>query len=195
MPAGDVYQLTAEMTFDNQQVVNGYHFVQVGVDGSGDPREAVALIWNDLFQAPFSNLVSNNLEINNVRVRKVLPIQTQAFVLAVNEQGSVAGDVLPTNMCAVLRLYGILSGRKGIGNLRIPGVVVTFIADGQVDASYVGIAEIFGNLFEADQTEAGSGFVFRSCVLGTDDVARTVQRAVMTSRIKQLRSRTVGQGD
>ncbi len=195
MAAGDVYECTAEMDFNAQQITNGYHFVQIGADGTGDPRQAVANVWIANFEAPLLAALSSQVTVNVLRIRRVLPTQTQALVATIGTAGDVAGQPLPTNQVSVLRLYATKSGRKGIGNMRLPGVDNVFVNEGVVNAAYVGITELFGDAFEANQTDGPTSFVFRSCVLGTDAVARQVQRALMTSRIKQLRSRTIGQGD
>jgi len=195
MPDGDVYEATCEMTFNNQEIVNGYHFVQVGADGSGDPRQAVGLVWIGFFEGPLLDVISDEVTVNVVRTRRVLPTQTQSFITTIGTAGTIIGNPLPTNEVAVLRLYGTLAGRKGIGNIRLPGVDAAFVNEGQVNASYVALAELLGDSFEEDQEDVPSDYKFRSCVLGTDSVPRKVQRALMTSRIKQLRSRTIGQGD
>ena len=194
MAAGDVYECSAEMTHNQQQIVMGFHFVQIGADGSGDPRQAVANVWLGNFETPLLACLSSQVQINVLRIRRVLPTQTQSLVATVGTLGTVIGVTLPTNQCAVLRLYGVLAARKGVGNVRMPGIGATFIDEGQVNASYVGLTELFGDAFEVDQTDIPTAFTFRSCVLGTDDVPRQVQRALMTSRVKQLRSRTIGQG-
>lgn len=194
MASGDIYQCTCEMDFNNQAIVNVYHFLQIGADGTGDPRAALATIWEDNFEAPFLALISEQVTVDSLRIRRILPTQTQSFFRAIAEIGDIIGQPLPTNQVAVLRLYGVRAAGKGIGNMRIPGVDNVFVDEGQVNGSYVGIAELFGDEFEQSHLHVASSFTFRSCVLGTDDVARQVQRARMTSRIKQLRSRTVGQG-
>ena len=194
MPAGDIYQCTAEMNMDNQDIVNVYHFVQIGADGTGDPRQKVGLIWLANFETPLLACMTADVQIDVLRIRRISPTTTQSFITTVGTTGGLPGASLATNQVAVLRLYATKAGRKGIGNLRIPGIDNTFINEGQIDASYVGILEIFGLAFEVDQTDVASGYSFRSVVLGTDGVGRQVQIVRATSRIKQLRSRTIGQG-
>lgn len=194
MAAGDIYELSLDMTFDNQAIMNRYHFVQIGSDGTGDPRISVTETWELSFRAAFLNLISDEVAIVQQRCRRVLPDQTQQLVTNDAVAGNVTGDVLPTNCVSILRLYATASGRKGVGFMKIPGVATAFVNEGRINSSYEGIAELFGDPFEVDHTHGGTGYVFRSCILGTDDVARQVQTARCTSRIKQLRSRTIGQG-
>lgn len=194
MAAGDIYEMSLDMTWQAQAIMNRYHFVQIGSDGTGDARTSVAQNWDTFFRPFFLALISDEITVTQSRVRRVLPVQTQQLVTAEGVAGMVAGDVLPTNCVAILRLYGVLAGRKGVGFMKIPGVATAFVNEGRINSSYEGTAEIFGAPFEVDQTHGGTGYVFRSCVLGTDDVARQVQTARATSRIKQLRSRTIGQG-
>lgn len=194
MAAGDVYSCGLDMTLNAQELNMGFHFVQIGADGSGDPRQAVANVWLANFETPLLNALVAVVTLGVLRIRRVLPTTTQSLVATVGTVGLVAQNPIPTNQCAVLRLYGVLAGRKGIGNIRMPGIGIDFVDEGQVNASYVGLSELFGDPFEVDQTDIPTAFTFRSCVLGTDSVPRQVQRALMTSRVKQLRSRTVGQG-
>jgi len=195
MPDGDIYESSVDGLIASQAVTNVHHSVQIGTDGTGDPRVAVASIWATFFQTAFLNCVVDDYLLTITRTRRLFPTQTQSFVTNVALNGNVVGDPLPTNQCAILRQYGTLTVRKGVGHVKMPGVDDVFVDEGRVNASYVGLAEIFGNVFEVDQTHAASGFVFRSCVLGTDNVARQIQATKMTGRIKQIRSRTIGVGD
>jgi hypothetical protein len=195
MPAGDIYEMAVDQQFANQQISNIHHFIQIGVDGLGDGREGLATVWVSEFEPPYLNLISSQVDVLQTRIRRLFPTQTQQSFDSRNVPGNVVGNPLPTNQCSILREYAIPDGRKGVGHVKIPGVDNVFVNEGRVNGSYVGIAEIFGNVFEVDQTVPIQGWVFRACVLGTDDVARQIQRTRMTSRIKQIRSRTVGVGD
>ena len=192
MPINYIYELDCDMTFNNQKVTNIYHFVQTGADGSGDGRFAIGTGWVSEFLAPLLSLLADEVQVDILRIRRLLPIQTQTLIVTINEPGLVAGQPLPTNQCSVLRLYGTRDGRKGIGNMRLPGVDNGFVDEGRIDGSYLALMELYGDKFEADFTD--TGWTFRSVVLGTDDVGRKVQVTKATSRIKQLRSRTIGQG-
>jgi len=141
MPAGDVYELTVNQAYAVQQISNVHHYVQVGPDGTGDARSALSSVWVNFYQVPFLNCLTINVTLLAIRVRRLLPIQTQQFFTSIGLLGAVLQDPLPTNQCAILREY------------------------------------------------ANRDF------LGTDNVARQIQRTRMTSRIKQVRSRTIGVGD
>lgn len=195
MPAGDVYELTLDQIVADQSISNVHHFVQIGSDGTGDPRAAVAAVWASFYNTPYLNLLSTGVTVFQSRTRRVLPTQTQQFTASIFLSGAVVGVPLPTNQCAIMREYATPSGRKGVGHVKLPGVDNVFVNEGRINGSYRGLIELFGDIFEADRTDSGSGFAFRSCVLGTDGVARQIQLTRATSRIKQVRSRTVGVGE
>lgn len=194
MAAGDVYELTIDMGWGGQAISNVHHFVQVGGDGSGDGRIGLAAMWTAVFETPFLGLLVDEVEVLQSRSRRLLPTQTQSILTGIGAPGLVSEFGIPPNQCAILREYGVLDGRKGVGHIKLPGVAVIFVLNGHVNGAYVALAELFGDLLEADQTDPGSGYVFRAAVLGTDDVARKVQKTKQMGRVKTVYSRTIGVG-
>lgn len=194
MPAGDIYELSCDSLLDLQNLTNVHHFVQVGADGTGDPRVALASIWTLSFQVAWLNTQPLTSTLVQTRGRRLLPTQTQSFFTAVGVAGGIIGDVLPANSVVVLREYAIPSGRKGIGNQRISGIPASGTDAGVIDTTYAALVELYGLPFTVDQTHVASGFVFRACVLGSDDVARKIEKVLATTKVKQLRSRTIGVG-
>lgn len=195
MPDGDIYELTVDCTYGGQDIANVHHFVQVGTDGSGSARESLATVWSDEFKPSFLAVVVDVLNVVQLRIRKLFPTQTQQHVQAIGETGDYVETGLPPQQCAILRQHGTRSGRKGTGHMKISGVPITEVDTGRVTAAYATKLNTLGTAHATSHTDAGTGFVFRSCVLGTtDDVAREIQKAGGTSRIKTCYSRTIGVG-
>lgn len=195
MPDGDIYELTVDQTFSLQNISNVHHFVQIGTDGSGNAREALGDVWETEFKAAFLALVVADLTVVQLRIRRILPTQTQQFITPIIEDGDVAFNGLPPQQCAILRQLGTRSGRKGTGHMKISGVPVTSVENGRITAAYATDMNTLGDVYAETHTDAGTGFTFRAIVLGTsDNVAREIQKAGSTSRIKTVYSRTIGVG-
>lgn len=195
MPDGDIYELTVDQIYGSQAIANVHHFVQKGDDGSGDGREALGIIWSDEYQVAFLACVSIELEVLQLRIRQLLPTQTQQFIQSIATPGTISQDGLPPQQCAILRQYGTRAGRKGTGHQKISGVPVGSVDTGRVTAAYSTLMNTLGDADESTHTESASGYQFRGCVLGTsDNVAREIQKAGGTSRIRTVYSRTPGVG-
>lgn len=195
MADGDIYELTVDQTYGGQDISNVHHFVQIGTDGTGGARQALADIWENEFKVAFLALVVDVLNVVQLRVRKLFPTQTQQYIQAIGETGTYVQTGLPPQQCAILRQHGTRSGSKGTGHMKISGVPITEVESGRVTAAYATQMNTLGTVYANAQTDAPSGFVFHSCVLGvSDDVAREIQKAGGTSRIKTVYSRTIGVG-
>ncbi len=195
MPDGDVYEINVDGTLDSQNICNVHHFVQVGSDGTGDARAALAVLWNDKFKAKFLDCLSDQYDQTTYRVRQLQPVETQSLVTTAVGQGQVASEPIPTQSCAILRQHAIPSGRKGTGHVKLSGISITHYQEGRITEALQTLLEIFGAVMESNQTESGSGFVFRSGVYSiADSVLRTVVKAVAVGAIKTVYSRQIGVG-
>lgn len=194
MPQGDIYEVAIDQTLNEQQISNVHHFIQQTPDGTGLAVNALSAVWATFFEVAFQNVLSIDVLITQRRIRRIAPTETQTDFTTVSVIGNISADPLPPNQVSVLRLYATPSGRKGIGNTRISGTPLSFVEQGRITGSYVALLELYGNSFEVDNTDVSSNYTFRSCVFGSDGVARPIEVAKATTRIKQLRSRTIGQG-
>jgi hypothetical protein len=80
--------------------------------------------------------------------------------------------------------------------VKISGLSFASVDGGRISASLLAIIRIFGQVMEANQTDAGSGFVFRQVVWSIiDSVAREIVQARPTGVVKTVHSRQIGVGD
>lgn len=193
MPAGDIYQLNVDAVYGNQSVTNVFHLVQIGSDGSGSGVDAVQNIWSSFFAA--QQLVTQVDTVTHFRnrARRIAPTETQTKVESDSGVGGVSEAGLPTNQCAILRFYGSLDGRKGIGHTKMYGIGVGFTHQGRLTTAWRDIVTLYGDQFPKQHT-AGSGYKFQMAVMGNDGVARLIQTADPLPRIKTVYSRSAGVG-
>ena len=193
MPANDVFELSVDSVYNNQSVTNVMHLIQVGADGSGDARDAVLGTWAAQFQAQQALCQVDSVQHFRNRCRRILPTQTQTKIESDVTVGGQAFPGLPTNQCAILRFYGAIAGRKGVGHQKMYGVGINFCQQGRLSTAWRDLCQTYGTQFKSDHAHI-SGYVFRMSVLGNDGVARKIQGTDPLPRIKQVHSRSAGVG-
>lgn len=190
MPANDVFELSVDAIYNTEGMTNVMHFQQVGADGTGDARDALLAIWLGTFDTSQRACQVDSVVHFQDRCRRVLPTQTQTIQVANSGVGTVVGNGLPTNQCAILRLYGALSGRKGVGHQKMYGVGVAFQLAGRLSLAWRDKVEAYAAPFPFNQTHIPTGYVFRAGVLGNDGVLRQVQGTDALPRVKTVYSRS-----
>jgi len=194
MPANDILEISVDAILNGQNVTNVMRFIQVGVDGSGDARVALANVWVNQFDGPLRNTQVTAVAHQQLRVRRLLPTQTQTIITPNLQPGTLTGVGIPVNQCVVLRFYGTPAGRKGTGNQRMYGIRTISVLDGRIDNGQSTLIQTYAVLFTSTQADI-SGYSFRGVVLGNDNLARQIERTTPLPRIRTMHSRTVGVGD
>jgi hypothetical protein len=199
MPDGDIYECNVDQTFNGQNLTNVLHFAQVGTDGTGTAREALADIWEANYQNPHRDLLVPAVEIVQLRIRKVLPTQTQQFFDVLNKPGTAVGDGLPPQQCAILAQKGTRGGpggRRGAGHMKISGVPISAQDEGRINVAYSDLMNILGIVFKGLHVDIPTGYTFESVILSmVDSVGRKIIESQSTSRIRTVYSRSIGVGD
>lgn len=198
MADNDIYECNVDQTLNGHTIVNVLHFQQDGTDGTGSAREALADIWEANFKAPHKALMVTGVLIVQLRIRKLLPTQTQAFFRAIGENGDTLATGLPPQQCAILGQSGERGGpggRRGAGHMKISGVPDSASANGRVNVAYADLMNTLGLVFAAKLTDVPSGYTFDSVILSAvDGVARQIINSGSSSRIRTCYSRTIGVG-
>lgn len=198
MPSGDIFECNVDQTYAGQNMTNVLHFQQVGDDGTGTALVAISGIWVVFFKNLHAALLVDAVNIVQLRIRQVLPIQTQQLIFPIGQQGDVTEGGLPPQQCAILQQKGQrggVKGRRGAGHMKISGVPDNVVDTGRINANYAGDMNALGDEFAKQITDSPSGFKFDSVVLSQiDDVARVIQFSGPASRIRTVYSRTIGVG-
>lgn len=196
MAAGDIFELSVDQTYTGQNGVNVHHFTQVGADGTGDARTALFNVWNDNYRAALIAIIIADVNIVQVRIRRINPTQTQSLITAVGETGTRTNPGLPPHCAVLVRQRGFSTGRKGTGGTKIWGVSANQVANGRIDTLEADLYTAWGDLSESDITDGGTGYKFRAGVFSASDSSfRVIEKSQVTPRVVTVHSRQIGVGD
>lgn len=191
MPASDVYELNYDLTYGGQNITTVFHFAQVSADGAGDARDSATLMFFNQFVTPYLTGLNENLISVGTRVRRIFPTQTQAVTSTFTNAGNILNDGLPPNQVGVLRTYGPLSGRRGIGRILVPGLPEEDVKDGRLNVDQITFRNVLSAALEIDQVDGITAYIWHAAVFSRlDNIARQIDNAGMLTQIKNLRSRT-----
>lgn len=195
MPANDIFELNVDMTWAGQNCVNVHHFIQKGVDGTGTWQAGLLAVWNANYKAPLLAMMVTAVEIVQIRMRRLLPTQTQQTITAVGENGDILDTGVPTHCAVLLRQRGFPTGRKGTGGVKLCGLPDSAVLNGKLTVAAAALVTTYGNVSEADVVDGASGYSFRSGVLSqVDDSFRAIEKSQVTPRVVTVRSRQIGVG-
>jgi len=193
MPANDVFEVSVDAVLNGQNMTNVMHFIQIGADGTGDARTAMAGLWTAIFDLPLRNTQSSSVLHQQTRVRRVLPTQTQTTITAGVNAGTRLVESIPTNQTAILRFYANPFGRRGTGNQRFYGVGTDVVLSGRISDGMATLMQLYGVLFITNAPPSNS-YVFRAAILSNDGIARPIMKTLPLPVVKTMHSRTVGVG-
>jgi hypothetical protein len=191
MPAGDIYEASYNATYVGQNIATVFHFVQIGADGAGDARDSVNLMFANQFEAAILTGLTDGVVSTAIRSRRLFPTQTQALTLALAAAGTVLNPGLPPNQVGILRTYGPLLGRRGIGRVTVTGIPTEDVNEGRLNIDQIAFRNVLAAALELDQADGVSTFLWHAAVLSrVDNIARQINHAGILTQIKNLRSRT-----
>lgn len=195
MPLNDVYQISIDTTYNNQNCVNVLHYVQITGDGTGDGRQAVADMWDADNQTLFRGLMTVGALVVQTRTRRLAAIESQTLIQAVGSAGTHSGGGMPSGAAALIRQKGLSTdARKGTGGQKIVAVPYSVVDSGRLTEAYMVLMRAYGALGESDQQDPFATWDFRQCILGSDDFPRIIQHTSAAPRIVTVRSRQIGVG-
>jgi len=196
MPSNDIYELTVRQLINSQNVSNVHHFKQSGADGSGTGEFALDTIWNAAFKPFYLAVCVNVLQVVDLSIRKIRPVQTQPTVFPVAEFGTDVAAGYPTHSCVILRQFATPAGRKGTGHMKIPSPPITGVNEGRINLVYATQLKVLGDSYEAQHTDVASGYTFDPVVYSqVDNVGRKILKSVPAVRVRTCHSRQIGVGD
>lgn len=193
MPAGDLYELALDCVFEGQACTNTYRATQVGADGTGDPRQALASAFNvDLWPLLKTNLVETFVQ-RAYRVRGIHLNETQTLIVPADDTGTVDEIGLPPNCVLLCRNYAQPIGRKGTGRNLFSGIPESQLNEGNFDGLYLGGWSNYTEAVADNISDPGSAYIFRCGVWNSDlEAVLQFQRSEVQPRCRTLRSRTIG---
>lgn len=195
MAADDVFAVSLDTQYNGQNCVNVLHFIQIGADGTGTWQAALLSVWEDNFKVPWIALMVGGVNIVQVRMRRLIPTQTQQTITNIGTVGAHTGAGMPTHAAALLRQRGLTTDEKGTGGQKIVGVPVTEVANGRISKAYSDLMVAYGQEGEVDITDGTSQFKFRQVIYNVPlKSSRKVIHSDGTPRIVTVHSRQLGVG-
>lgn len=196
MAAGDTYQVRNLWTLFGQKCVNVFHYTQVGVDGTGSGRQALMDAYTLSEVSQYLLLSSPDAVFDVVGVKGVGAILSQEIVEPIGLGGTNSGDAMPPNMTLAVTFYTATKGPKGRGRTYLIGVPEDVVENGVVlEAYHSGVLLTWLNAQNDLLTDPGSGYTFRRSIWNPiDDVGHNIIFGDTNPRVRNLRSRTIGQG-
>lgn len=195
MPALDIFELSVDMTYQGQNVVNVHHKQQIGADGTGTWQASLLTNWQVAYKPRLRAVMTAGINIVQVRMRRLFPTQTQQTITTINEFGLHAGDGMPPHCAALLRQRGQTTGAKGCGGVKFCGVPNQVVLNGKITVAYAALMELYGDQDESDITDGATGYTFRGGVLSqVDNVFRKILKCYATPRVVTVHSRQIGVG-
>lgn len=193
MPAGDNYQLVHDAVYEGQSVVNVYHFIQVGADGTGDPRQSLANIFNiQVWPLQQAHIIDEYTQLG-YRTKGIIPNETQTLLTSATNTGDLTDEGLPPNSVLQLTNYGAPLGRKGTGRTMLTGLPESVATDGVWDLGQQAAFATYETLMIVPLIDGVTSWSFQFGILDTAlNVIRPVQRIEVAPRVMTLRSRTIG---
>ncbi len=194
MPAGDIYECTVRMSFFGQNVVNVHDFLQSGADGAGKAEDAIEVAWLAVFKTALLNIMTPDVTVDDLSIRRIKPTQTQPTVYGQADPGVATGESLPTHCCAIVTQLAEPAVRKGTGHVKIAGVPSDQVRGGRISESYADDLNTYGDGFEAEIIVPSAYRFFPAVYSQIDSVARPILKAGGRSRVRTVHSRQLGVG-
>ncbi len=195
MPAGDNYQLVHEAVYEGQSIISVYHWIQIGADGTGDPRQSLSNVFHLQVWPLIQDRVTTEFVQLAYKVKGIIPNETQTLLDIRGGIGDLAVEGGPPNSVLQLINYGARLGRKGTGRTMITGIPETNNTGGVWDLSEQAAWAAYETLLIVPVVDGTTSWQFQFGILDTDlNVIRPVQRIEVAPRAKTLSSRTIGVG-
>lgn len=133
MAIGDVYRIAYIGTWNNQQVVNVFHFK---MKSGAEPISTAATYLTTALYSLYKGKCSNQLTWNTVQGRKLsVPPEGFDYALPTPQVGSQTTTSQPMTHAVVVSLRTQYAGRSYRGRIYLPGLVSTYITQGNVTTS------------------------------------------------------------
>lgn len=161
MPAGDLYKVVVNQSFQSSVVQNVLYYEDT--DGvSSDPEADIFLQWNTDVRPAWLNSVSDLLTMECLDIQKVFPLPIQAIrPFDVSLAGQLSGGVNPAMDAALYQKVNDNTGGIGKkGRLYVAGLREIDNEEGRVTSAYFILMTSLANALDNELIVAG-GSIFK----------------------------------
>lgn len=161
MPAGDVYQWTAYVSFGDQTAVlrRYYQVPENGESGTGATQALMVANLDSLLGPPLKALMSGSATYKGSGICRIWPRpQTRTtYITSGAGDGTVVGDQMPRMVCGLVSLRTFFAGRKYRGRMYVPFAAEADNAPpGKPSTSYLTRLDTLGGLLISVRNNIGT---------------------------------------
>lgn len=194
MPVNDIYELSEDQAIGANQITNVHYFKQLDSDGPVDPRlELSTAFLDDVVPAQLA-IQGTDLFVNDIRVRRVDPIETQTLWHPVSTPGIRVGETMTCNIVAQVAWYSEPASPVRVGRTFLSGIVEEDVYQGLLLDALRTLLITFVDVLKED-IEGPNAVKFRKVLYRTvDQTFEEVLSGQVRMQTKKLGSRTIGVG-
>jgi hypothetical protein len=176
MAVGSIYRVTMAgvVGTDDMQVVHHFRTSSGGGSSAQEAQSLADAFWDDTGPEWLAMLSSTYTAVQ-VKVRGVTD-PTAGYDLAVSGTGSAAGEVLPTQIAALVNWRTAKFGRSFMGKTYIPAIAETAVASGSIVAGQITLIETWAAVMEL--------------LAGTDPITASFEHGVYSELLAEFHPRT-----
>lgn len=158
MAVNDVYECSVLFSVKGEKVANVIHLREDVDPGSANELTCATALKTALWDGSLKLAVSNDCQLQVVRVRRIDPTPGGPVDLVVNDNGTIAQDVLVPNLCVVQSYYTARLDKSGRGRAHWAGAPKTHNQDGLLDVTNAALWDSVGNTFLSAITSGGGSY-------------------------------------
>lgn len=176
MAVGSIYRVTMSgvVGTDDMQVVHHFRTSSGGGTGAQEAQALADAFWSQTGPEWLAMLSSTYTAVQ-VKVRGVTD-PTAGFDLAVSGSGAAGGEVLPTQIAALVNWRTAKFGRSFMGKTYIPAIAETAVSSGSVIAGQIALIDTWASVMEL--------------LAGTDPVTASFEHGIYSELLAEFNPRT-----
>lgn len=148
---GDCMEITIDMRMNGQVLLSVFHYL---INTGGGPVDGVTAIeemnvlWNssapDTFLSDYAGCITGAVTINAIVFQWITTTRRARVVKAPEVTGGIlTGDTMPQNLAAAITKRSETAGRRGVGTLHMPAILVANVSAGQLTTTGLAVYDDF----------------------------------------------------
>lgn len=196
MPQNDIYELNIDGTLHDQQIRQVHHYRQ----DSGDPATSIGATlidaWDEFVKPEYQAFASDELTFTIGSARRIFPNPSQTVFANLSGTGAKVAPSSAANTVALSSYYGRGNPAWHIGRTFVSAIPKINIHAGLLDAATRTLVQAFAAKLIEQLTDSTFGTNWQKILWNTTlATALDILQSQVRTRIRKLRSRTVGEGD
>lgn len=158
MAVNDVYESSLLFSIKGEKCACVLHYQETTDPGSGNELNLASTIYSQIWTPSMKVCLSNDAQLQTIRVRRIDPTAGGPIDLPVLEAGTISVDVMPPNNCILISLMTDRLDKSGRGRIHISGAPKTHNQDGLLDVTNLSLWNSLATALIAPMTGSSSAF-------------------------------------